>query len=101
MTRGALPETAAENDYYQADLIDLEVRQDGEVMGRVKAIQNYGAGDLIEVSREGKKQTVLLPFTREIVRVVDIAKGYLEVAIPGGLAENGDPAEDGAEEAEG
>lgn len=101
VARGALPETSGEDDYYQADLIDLEVRRGGEVMGRVKAIQNYGAGDLIEVLREGEKRTVLLPFTHEIVRVVDISKGYLEVAGSGGLFEDGEPAEDDTEEAEG
>ncbi len=103
VARGALPETSGEDEYYHADLIDLEVRQGGEVLGRVEAIQNYGAGDLIEISRAGKKQTILVPFTREIVRVVDIAKGYLEVDLPGGPAEDGieDGAEDGAEETEG
>jgi len=80
--RAVLPEPEDES-WYQADLIGLEARDmAGEVLGRVKAVQNYGAGDLLEISLEPAQQTVLLPFTREIVPVVDINNGFVTVNPP-------------------
>lgn len=58
--RAALP-PLEEDEYYHADLIGLPVvDKDGNAMGEVTAIENYGAGDLIEVERGGKRS--LIPF---------------------------------------
>ena len=59
--RDALP-PLEEGEYYHADLIGLTCRlPDGTPAGRVVAVENFGAGDLIEVERiDGKR--VLLPF---------------------------------------
>ena len=51
------------------------------VIGKVAAIHNYGAGDVIEIAR-GDGDTVMLPFTREIVPVIDIADGRVVIAVP-------------------
>ena len=49
--RSALP-PLAEGEYYHADLLDLPVVSDtGEAIGRVVAIENFGAGDVIEIER--------------------------------------------------
>jgi 16S rRNA processing protein RimM len=50
--RAALP-PLAEGEYYHADLIDLPVVTDaGERVGRVLAIENFGATDIVEIARE-------------------------------------------------
>lgn len=73
--REALPE-AEEGDYYYTDLIGLEARlADGSVYGKVVDVKNYGAGDIIEVSRPGGAE--LLPFNNDTVLEVHAAKGYL------------------------
>lgn len=46
--RGDLPELK-ENEYYQTDLIGMNVNQRGNIIGRVSCVQNYGAGDILEL----------------------------------------------------
>ena len=59
--RSALP-PLDEGEYYHADLIGLPcVDGDGAPLGRVSAVENFGAGDLIEVEGEGGRRT-LVPF---------------------------------------
>src|SRR5699024_5694966 len=80
--RARLPEPG-EEEYYHADLIGLEVVDPGGAeVGRVKAVLNHGAGDLIEVTVPGQGTTMLLPFTHDFVPVVDIAAGRLVVDPP-------------------
>lgn len=38
-----------DNEYYQTDLIGMTVNQRGNIVGRVSCIQNYGAGDILEM----------------------------------------------------
>ena len=72
--RDRLP-PAGEDEYYHADLIGLEVVDTGgAVLGRVRAIHDFGAGDVIEVA--GPRE-LMLPFTRAAVPTVDIAAGRL------------------------
>jgi 16S rRNA processing protein RimM len=97
--RAALPAPEAE-EYYQADLIGLAAElPDGSPFGRVVAVQNYGAGDLLEIDRgEGTPRLVDLPFTRAAVPVVDLAGRRLVVDPPAGLLEPAEPgAADGGE----
>ena len=72
-----------DEEYYHADLIGLAVvGRDGTELGTVVAIQNYGAGDLVEVALKAGGPTVMLPFTDSVVPVVDIAAGRLVVEPP-------------------
>lgn len=49
--RSALP-PLAEGEYYHADLLGLPAVSDaGDVLGTVVAIENFGAGDVIEIER--------------------------------------------------
>ncbi|MEM9249065.1 MAG: ribosome maturation factor RimM [Pseudomonadota bacterium] len=83
--RDALP-ALEEEEYYHADLIGLEVRDTGgTLLGRIRAIHDHGAGDLLEVHGPSLKQTVLLPFTRAAVPTVDIAAGRVVADPPEGL----------------
>ena len=83
--RERLPQTAPE-EFYHADLIGLRVEGlDGGEIGTVVAIQNFGAGDLLELRAIGESQTVLLPFTAATVPVVDIAGGRVVIDPPHNL----------------
>ena len=56
VARTALP-PLADGEYYHADLLDQDaVSTDGTPLGRIVAVENYGAGDLIEIERpDGKR----------------------------------------------
>jgi 16S rRNA processing protein RimM len=59
--RSALP-PLEEGEYYHADLIGLAaVDRDGKAIGTVAAIENYGAGDLLEIEDEQGRRS-LIPF---------------------------------------
>lgn len=78
----ALPE----DEFYHADLIGLEVFDTGGArLGRVRAVLNHGAGDLLEIEAPGRRATVLLPFTREAVPTVDPGAGRIVADPPEGL----------------
>jgi len=82
--RERLPETAPD-EFYHEDLIGLEARlADGAPLGRVISVQEYGAGDMLEV-KLGTGATVLVPFTRAMVPEIDLAAGRVVVDPPPGL----------------
>jgi 16S rRNA processing protein RimM len=84
LPRSALPRTEAE-EYYHADLIGLEaVLGDGTPVGRVRAIHDFGAGDTLEVTRPSAP-SVMVPFTRAVVPIVEPAAGRLVLDPPPGL----------------
>ncbi len=79
--REKLPETD-DDEYYHADLIGLAaVTSGGEPLGRVVAIHNFGAGDIIEIAPP-KGATMLLPFSNAVVPTVDIAGGRVVIDLP-------------------
>jgi 16S rRNA processing protein RimM len=81
VAREKLPD-AGHDEFYHADLIGLraEDRED-RAIGHVRAIHNYGAGDVIEIERPDG-DSVLLAFTRENVPLVDVKGGRIVVAVP-------------------
>ena len=84
--RSALP-ALPEDEFYHADLIGLAAHDPGGVLlGRVKAVLNHGAGDLLELARPDGPP-VLVPFTRAIVPTVDLGAGRVVVDAPEGLFE--------------
>jgi 16S rRNA processing protein RimM len=81
IARYKLPATD-ENEYYHADLIGLAaVNAANEPLGRVIAIHNFGAGDIIEIAPP-QGATLLLPFTNAVVPSVDLAGGRVIIALP-------------------
>ena len=81
IARDKLPETD-EGEYYHADLIGLAaVTATGEPLGRVAAIHNFGAGDIIEIAPP-QGPTMLLPFTNAVVPTVDLAGGRVVIELP-------------------
>jgi 16S rRNA processing protein RimM len=88
VARDKLP-AAGEEEYYHADLIGLAaLLRDGTLLGRVRAVHDYGAGDSLEVAREDGG-TVIVPFTRAAVPEVDLAAGRLVIEPPEGLLDDG------------
>ncbi len=81
IAREALP-APDEDEFYHADLIGLSIETTaGEPMGKVKTIQDFGAGDLIEV-QPPMGASWWLPFTREAVPEVRLAEGKLIAVRP-------------------
>lgn len=77
--RAALPE-AEEDEFYIEDLVGMAVYTVGEAPeGRVRAVQNYGADDLLEIEIPGAAATVHVPFTRADVPVIDMAAGRIVI----------------------
>ena len=90
VAREKLPATD-EDEYYHTDLIGLAaVTTDGAALGRVLAIHNFGAGDIIEIAPP-KGATMLLPFTNAVVPTVDLAEGRVVIELPQEI--DGDEAE--------
>ncbi len=85
--RAALPEPE-EDEFYHADLVGLEARDsEGRLLGKVAAIHNFGASDVIELLRADGDQ-VHLAFTRETVPHIHIKDGYIIVAVPEDAEDN-------------
>ena len=85
VARSRLPKRD-EEEWFHSDLIGLAAVDDqGEPVGTVVAVQNFGAGDLIEVKPAKGGPTVLVPFTREAVPEVDVEGGRLTLVPPEGL----------------
>jgi 16S rRNA processing protein RimM len=91
VARTALPPPTEAETYYQADLMGLAVvTEEGAEIGKVTAVQNYGAGDVLVVrGRDGRELD--LPFTKAVVPQVDLAAGRLTAVLPVELA----PADEG------
>jgi 16S rRNA processing protein RimM len=75
----ALPD----DEFYHTDLIGLDAYDPGgELIGKVTAIYNHGAGDIVEISPIRHKSALLLPFTTAIVPNVDLTAGRIVVNLP-------------------
>jgi 16S rRNA processing protein RimM len=87
--REKLPATDAD-EYYHADLIGLAaVNAAFEPIGRVVAVYNFGAGDIIEIA-PAHGATMLLPFSNAVVPMVDLAARRVVIELPGEV-EGDDP----------
>ena len=94
VAREKLPATD-EDEYYHADLIGLAaVTPANEPLGRVIAIHNFGAGDIIEIA-PAQGATMLLPFTNTVVPSVDLNGGRVVIELPVEI-EGDDPSSAGA-----
>lgn len=80
--RDRLPEPAG-GEFYRADLVGLTaVDGTGQIVGDVVGIENFGAGDLVEIKPATGGTTELIPFTVAFVPIVDIAGGRIVVNQP-------------------
>lgn len=77
--RSALPEAVDEGEFYHADLIGLAVKDEtGEAVGKITAVQNFGGGDILELTLGGRRG-VLIPFTVAAVPEVDLEAGFVRI----------------------
>ncbi len=85
------------DEFYHIDLIGLRAEnEDGAVLGRVKGIENHGAGDIMEIVPSTGGETLLVPFTLAFVPTIDFEAGRLVVAAGALIPENeGDAAIEG------
>ena len=80
--RNQLPEPEP-GMYYHTDLVGMEVRTvEGQVLGRVVSVENYGAGDLLQVKRNESSETVLVPV---LGAQVNLSVGVITVTLAEGL----------------
>ena len=80
--RDQLPPPKADEFYYD-DLVGLEaVTRVGARLGRVAALMNYGAGDILEIAPEGGGELLLVPFTRASAPLIDFDAGRIVIEPP-------------------
>jgi 16S rRNA processing protein RimM len=80
--RAQLP-PPAEGEFYHDDLVGLQAKlADGAPFGRVVAVLNYGAGDILEIAPADGGETILLPFNDATAPTIDFAAATLVVAPP-------------------
>jgi 16S rRNA processing protein RimM len=83
IARDRLP-PAAEGEFYHWDLIGLAaVNSEGRCIGEIIAVQNFGAGDLLEVRLAGTATTQLIPFSDAFVPLVDLMAKRALIVLPG------------------
>ena len=80
--RTKLPDVEEDDTFYHADLVGLSaVARDKSAVGEVVAVQNFGAGDILEI-RRADGSTLMLPFTEAAVPEVDLAAGTIVIDPP-------------------
>ena len=82
--RDALPALDDDEVYYE-DMIGLTVTEDGETIGKIIGVDDFGAGPLLDIKPENGGDSFYLPFAEQYVRETDIDGGSVTVEIPEGL----------------
>ncbi|MCV3239074.1 ribosome maturation factor RimM [Mesorhizobium sp. ZC-5] len=101
--RSALPEALDDDEFYHADLVGLAVKDDaGETLGKVTAVQNFGGGDILEVTL-GTRRGVLIPFTAAAVPQIAVSAGFIRIdPVAAGLVDDDeDDGFDGSQDEQG
>jgi 16S rRNA processing protein RimM len=82
VARERLPR-ARKDEFYHADLIGLSaVSPEGTVLGHIVAVDNFGAGDLLEIRLAEQLQTIFVAFTQACVPEIDVEAGRVVVRLP-------------------
>lgn len=91
VARARLPETET-SEFYHSDLIGLKaLAEDGTPLGDIVSVQNFGAGDLLELKPpEGASE--FIPFEDQWVPDVDLAAGTLVIRRPPSTGDGNDEA---------
>ena len=86
--RSMLPNDMEEDEFYVSDLVDCQVQDTkGTPIGKVLAVVNFGAGDLIEIRQMGTNQTLMLEFTQKNVPEINLAEQLIIVDPPAEVSE--------------
>ena len=84
VNREELPEEDSDDEFYYCDLIGLTVLKDKKTFGTVQSVENFGAGDIINVTLKNGK-TYPFDFSDATFPVVSIEEGYMEICLPIGM----------------
>lgn len=91
LNRAQLP-GPEEDEVYMHDLIGATALDaQGRKFGTVIAVPNFGAGDLLEIRRDGVKETVLVPFAQDYVPKIDLGKREVTLDLPETYLDDGEP----------
>ena len=94
LDRAQLPAPETE-EFYHVDLIGLEaVSPEGVVIGSIVGVENFGAGDLLDIRPVGGGQSDLVPFKEAFVPHVDLAAGRVVVQMPVATDDDGEEGEE-------
>ncbi len=83
--RDDLPETD-EGEFYYDDLVGLTVTENDNTLGKVKSVQNFGAGDLLEI-QPTKGKSFFIPYADEFIIAVDLQATTITTQNTEGLRE--------------
>ncbi|MEP2703585.1 MAG: ribosome maturation factor RimM [Roseibium sp.] len=88
--RDELPEPE-EDEFYYSDLNGLSVLDPGgELLGKIAAVQDFGAGDLLEI-RPKRGKTFYVPFTKDFVPKINLGEGQVTLDLPEDYLSDGKP----------
>ncbi|MDH5723539.1 MAG: ribosome maturation factor RimM [Alphaproteobacteria bacterium] len=78
--RETLPEIDNDDEFYTQDIVNLVVQDSrtGSAIGEVTAVENYGAGDLLDI-KLNNGDSFLLPFRDENIPEVNLDDGYIKI----------------------
>lgn len=83
VSRDKLPLIDEADTFYYADLVGMAaVTPEGVPLGKVTAIHNFGAGDLIEIATTAGGEPLLLPFTDAVAPNIDTALRQITIVLP-------------------
>jgi 16S rRNA processing protein RimM len=83
IARARLPKIEDADTFYYADLVGLAaVTPNGDQLGTVAAVHNFGASDVIEIKPAAGGEPLLLPFTEATVPSVDLKARRIVVVVP-------------------
>lgn len=81
--RNKLPQLNDEDEFYQNDLVNMEVRlESNELYGYVKSVHNFGSGDILEILVISTKKNIMLSFTKEIFPYINMKERYIVINMP-------------------
>jgi len=82
VSRAAMGDPGEEDSFFHVDLISLTAEDEaGDKLGTVTAVHAFGAGDMLDVRLDDGGKSVLVPFRRETVPVVDVKGGRIVVRL--------------------
>ena len=72
-----------DDEFYHTDLIGLEARlQTGKPVGKIIRVDNFGAGDLLEIMPQNSQTSLYVSFTKDNVPELHIDAGYVVISLP-------------------
>jgi len=87
VARGRLPEPG-KGEVYLDDLLGLPVHMEGQRLGEIVGIANFGAGDLLDVKVDGRRDTVYIPLAGRYI--AEVSEKQVSVTLPEGFLDEGE-----------